>query len=308
VLQAPDRVSLTLALPNLFEQRFPRILFNRNRCFNEWQNRFTIGNLCTWPSDEFEAPTRQFLRRSVATEIEHRHGWFTINADAATIIYATDQTEPGGSVDKCLYVQGTVAFDNKLRWLDANREGPYLYKKITGDFDVYTKIHDLSIGSLAEQTIGLLVQSTTDESDWLFWGWHENTGFDYSKRSTENDVTTETITASGVPLDTAFRIVRSGNSFSIYRTFLNISAKDVTHPSSWTQQGTSFTLNLGTTVRVGVVAGSDDTTNGRQLRCFFFYCRFLQDDTFTDCDRSFDDCTLRKNLYQFNGFIGMPVV
>jgi hypothetical protein len=183
-----------------------------------------------------------------------------------------------------------------------------MYKKVTGDFDVYTKIGDLSGVGAVEMVFGLLVQSIDDEQDWLFWGWHENTGFDYSKRVTTNNVTVETITASGVPLDTAFRITRATNTFTLYRTFLNVEAKDTTHPSSWTQEGSSFSHTLGTTVRVGLVTASDNNGTADNVRSTYFYLRFLQDDTFTDCDRSFDDCTLRKNLYQFNGFIGMPIV
>jgi hypothetical protein len=201
-----------------------------------------------------------------------------------------------------------------VRWDDTVTEGPYVYKKVSGDFDCYTKLHDLT-GTRAEFLYGILCQSTADLTDWLFWGWHEDTNqIKYFERKTVNGVSTDTIRGSAsyppTPGDdswqTAFRMTRVGNQITLYSGYQDIRYFQEENPadSVWGSYDAQFTLDLGTDVRLGLVAASD-VQSGATIYPVFFYFRFLAGGE-TECSRSSARCTQLKNDYQFNGFLGMP--
>jgi hypothetical protein len=304
--QGPDSVTITLGTPNLFEISPRNKFWNRRRCHNLFAQRFDPKNDCRYPSDEFEGATRQFFDSATDTELLKLHEWYTLMASQPDLWHSDYQYSSDD--DRSLRTEITTAGTTDIRWLDANQKGPYCYKKISGDFDCYTKVHEYDTVR-NEFLIGLLCQSVSDTSDWLFWGWHEDTGaIKYVERKTINDVSADTSRGTNPPFHTAFRMKRVGNTFTLYSRYEDITQYYDTVPdeSDWTHQTSpsGFTLDLGTDVRVGLVTASDEVL-GTSLRTLHYFLRFLSGGE-TECDRSLARCAVLGNTYQFNGFLGMP--
>lgn len=298
--QEPAIASIALGHFNLFESRFPRLFYDRMKCFSGYQNRFTPGNWCTYPSNEFGAQDA-YDYRLAATNEEHEapHGWWTQQALRAMLFKAH------------LSTAGTLAINTMNQyaaWQDNRRHGPYLYRYLSGDWDVHTKItllpyrDDWSYGFIAQDATAAASPPELGEppppvptSDWLFCGLHDNgaSGTEFFVKKTEADVTALT-TYSSVS-DVRIRLKRSGNTFTLYTR----AADD----DPWTQRHET-TLALPTECRIGLAIASS-TESSEIFGARFDYIRFTAGGLST-CRRDFADCQVHKNIHQFNGFREIP--
>lgn len=299
-----DRVTIVMGMPNLFDIELPRLAWNRRRCHNLFHLRYLPLNECRYPSDEFEAASEQGLSETTDTELEREHGWYTVNPSKA-LQWTTNTDPPATGTDQTMHcwINPTASVD--IRWLDTNRNGPYMYKKVSGDFDVYTKM-TTGTGTRAQWLCGILVQNTADLSDWLFYGWHEDTGaIKYIQRKTANGSSADTQRGTNPPYHTAFRMKRETNDFKLYSRYADVTTFEDDNPddSDWTYQATEA-FNIDTDVNVGLVIAGD-TVDSTTFLPYFFYFRFLEGGE-TECNRSLTNCSTLTNTYQFNGFLGMP--
>jgi hypothetical protein len=297
IIQRPPSVSLVLGLRNLFEMKFPKLFYDRRRCYNSYQDRHVAGNWCRYPSNEFGASTEQDYKVGAANvEKERLHGWYTQQA--------TRSSEFESNVSGRLKMESQNQY---AAWEDEFRHGPYLYRYISGDFDVETFIQTL-ITDRAGWTIGFLAQDVTTAapdpeeenpppapvSTWLLWATQDNGSGSRQllKRVTTDSVSADTTIAA---TDLYLRLTRVGDAWTCYSKAQSADA--------WTQRSTQ-TLTLPTEARIGLaVASSDDGTD--RVGGIFEYIRF-NSGGLSSCARTWEDCLLHKNTIQFNGQRKIP--
>jgi len=128
--------------------------------------------------------------------------------------------------------------------------GPYIYQLVGGDFDVETSIVDNADQNFEQA--GLLVASDADQNLHAYIINYRTSSTNIAARS--GDGTTETsIGSDSTNTNKRFRITRAGNVFTFYE---KLNAGDV-----WTLHGSVTRSDLGSTVRVALYAGSNNTNN-----------------------------------------------
>lgn len=303
-LEGPASISVTLSAPVLKDFRFPRIYFNRIRCFNAYHLRFIHDdrNFCNGGSDEFEDQTKQnvYTASDLATALSH--GWSVRNGNQLGF-GATAQSGESGT-DKCLYLSASNVVSDYL-WEDAARDGTFFYREITDDTDVDISVKvNPYLGSTDESICGILVQSQADPTSWVFWGVQRTAGGSrHLYRETVSGTSTDT-TYTGT--EASYRLKRSGSGWTAYVRDDSKLVRTL-EAGSWTSKHTD-TLDLGTGgLNVGVVMALDTTGAAGTLLLSYdvYHFRFLAGG-FTDCDRSKTHCLERGNVIQFNAFEGMP--
>lgn len=312
----PDLVTIVLGLPSLFNQRHPRLVFSRRQCLSDWNlRRAFLTNKCTAYSDEFEAMTAQDFHADDASETPMRNGWHVVNGNQTTgspavpRAHSSGVAAPNGS-DLALHLEQS----GSIQWLNGSSGGVFVFRRNGDelahdlDFDVAAK---LSIDSAAttkdEYMAGLLIQSYSDLSDWLFWGLAlESTPSPasvYRMRKTVTGSSTSTDYAAGGTPDSEFRMRKVGDAFTLY-TRAKSTLVRTDNDGDWTQRATT-TLSVGSPYRLGLVVASD-FVDSDVVHAYFHHFRVLDGFGLQTCDRSIADCLARGNDAQFNGFRGMP--
>lgn len=292
----PPTAHLVLGHYNLHESLFPKIYFDRERCLNDWHNRFIAQSPCNYPSTEFGPSYESNLLIGGSLEAkERRFGWFTQQALRANTFNISETTADH------LHI---TSIDPICAWNGQRRYGPYYYRPISGDFDVHT--HCVVLTGRDNFLCGILIQDMTaaspdveegeelppsPTSSWLFWGIQDAGGGGYKlcSRKTDVDVSTDVVIPSVT--DQHLRVKREGTTWSLY------SAPNL--GVAWTLRSQA-TLTLPTEVRVGV-AVSSDAENSQQFGAKFDFVRFLSGGL-TTCRQLWEDCQVRKMTRRFNGF------
>ena len=301
--QGPDTATILIGHVNLYEVRIPFLFYDRDRCFNLYSDRFVTGNACNYPSNELAEDTEQDLRAGGEyVEKERKHGWSTQMALKCSV-FSVHLDSPGK-----LQVASS---DPDLTWNGALRYGPYFYRELDGDFDVYTSIVVPATSRLL-WLAGLCIQDLTaaapipvpgeppppiPTSSWLFWGAQQETvgGDRLLMRVTTADVSVDTTVAVS---DKYLRVVRAGNNFTCYSRSSEAAA--------WAQRATT-TLALPTGARIGVLLSSD-AIEQLPVRADFDYIRFLAGGLST-CDYTKNGpagCRIHRHVHHFNGFSEIP--
>lgn len=312
IMRAPtctdEGIAFTLGQPSTSETRSPRRTFSRTACWLDYGSRHQYGNRCTMPSDAFTFRTRQrFAHADIAdTEFEHFFGWYSRNMSKAEKFEAGFDTFAGfrGSG-----LKATINGPQSIRWLDGNREGPAVYKKISGDFDVETNI-SVSGNARVEWIAGILVQDAADPANWVIWGRGEVVGVQTAqfRRTLASSSSTTNYSQVGETDKTQFRLERAGNLFSAYWGTPNPITERLPGPDSegWTLKG-SDTVAMGESVNIGIVVCSDDTTDIDDGEADFERFHFLSGGP-SVCDRTLATCASYKNTNDYNGFDDLPGV
>ena len=300
ITQGPDAVTLMLGQWSLYEERRPNIFYSRTKCFNNWPGRFQVGNLCNYPSNEFSAQTAQELRgAAIYEEKKRKYGWYTQMALKADV-FSSHLAESGR-------LRVSVS-QQQVAWFHDRRYGPFFYRLITGDFDVYAEVVLGLPTTRVQWYAGILVQDETapamilepgepippvPTSSWAFWGPHDD-GAGSSKLLAR--LTTADVSADTTPLftDRHIRLRRTGNTLDFFSR-ANESA-------AWTLRS-SQSLTLPSRVRVGLVSGADEVAPFT-FTASFEYLRFLAGGEVrcTLLRPGIDGCEVKENLHQFNGF------
>ena len=298
----PDKVSFSVGLPSLADFQLPNLTISRNRCWNDFNRRFTTDSHCRYPSDDFEGGTIQTLGSdgvfsstpttwpSAATK--RKFGWSTINADVASSWITSRQPQEAG--DTKLWTICASSHDD-LRWSTV-QNGMYMWKDLAGDFDVDTRV--INTGARAEWMNGLLLQDAVDTGDWLFWGNVENASSVEKMRVRQ--------ATAGTPTDTDFDTTDGSERIRVTRVGTTITAYSrVLEADSWVQKSAKTWTDAPTSMRIGLVVASD-TVSGATSASAAFRQFLFSSGGLVSCDRSESDCDIRENLHQYNGFSGIP--
>lgn len=279
--------TFTMGPPNFFKRRSSRRRFLRHRCGHDWENRFISGNECYYPSDFFEADTIQDILVGATTDGEQarKFGWYAINATK------TDAFNVGGDIDSALVIE---ADGDDLDWSATSRAAPFLYKKLEGDFDVWTKVSPLTtrIGCLA----GILCQEIGDDLDsWAFVGRAQDVSGDlFVRAASAVDGVAESELAAAENGVQYVRMARSANTFAFYYS---------DDAETWTSLG-SKSLALETDVRIGLCLSAPGIESG-PISASFDRFVFLAGGV-SDCERTLDFCSGLGHAHRYYGFPGIP--
>jgi phage-related protein len=284
-----EAASVTLGYSNLFKRKIPWRKYQRLRCLWDYENRFTVGNGCAYPSDEFEDDTTQDLSIGAQGDGEQGrlYGWSTLNAPSASRFNV--------NIDVLgeLFIESS---SSDIDWAGSNRNGPYLYKKISGNFDCYTQVIPKDFRSSG--LLGLLCQDDGGPQDsWVFLARTRDDGDEIRIVSTASiDGSVEVTTVVEDPNPRYLRMRRVGDVFSLYYS--------ATENTNWTLiQDRTVEMNQG--IRIGLAIGGGQ---GLVLAATFPYLRFTSGGLGT-CDRTADGpdgCRVHKNLHRIFLFQGIP--
>jgi len=299
--QGPDRVTLILGHPNLYETKVPKLFYSRSKCINPYHDRFVPGSWCTYPSNEFGEQSRQDLVPAAGYGIQAwKHGWSSQQARRASV-FDSDRTNAGD-----LTITTTT---DRIAWKARERYGPNFFRVLERDFDVSTVL-TLPATSRVGWMAGLLLQDTAEAmppvapgeeppieplSTWLFFGAQDNGSGGRRlllRRTIASEADPDDTEAS---TDLYLRLVREDNVVTCY--------SKASEDGSWTERFLT-TLTVAAAARIGVVAGSD-TKSALSFTARFGYLRFAAGGL-ASCARTETDCRAHENLLQFNGFLGMP--
>lgn len=285
---------VTLGYGNLFKRRMPWRRFQRQRCQWDWEGRFTWGNGCGYPSDHFNPDSSQdFKVAGIDAEKKRRHGWYTINATK------TDQFEADGAeVPDMLFIEST---STAVNWTGPTRDGPFAYKLVDGDFDVYTEVElfDTRPGCLC----GILCQEAAAGLDsWVLLGKGETATSEIVARLAVALDGVQTGDSDNAITDNSFlRMKRVGNVFTLYH---GLTIEPLDPLTGWTQLAQK-TFPLDASVRLGLCLSAPAASAAR-VAVGFRYFRFLAGGV-PDCFRTLDDCDTRHgNVHRIMAFPGIP--
>ncbi len=283
-----ERASVTLGYSNLFKRVLPWRRYQRIRCLHDWERRFELGNGCGYPSDEFESDTSQFLTFGAVTDAEQkrRFGWYALNMTKTSFadVNITDFGE--------LRLQ-TNSSDTD--WAGESREGPYFYKKLTGDFDCYTRVNltEIRDGGIC----GLLCQEDMDGDSWIFIArtqFFVGTVKVLSRSSIDSSLEPDVQVEDPAPRYVRMR--RVGDVFTLYYS--------VDENANWVEL-TQSTIPMTAEIRIGLAIGGG---GGGILGATFPYLRFTAGGPST-CDRTkegLDGCRVKDNIHRIFLFDGIP--
>ena len=287
--------SVVLGHSNLTKRKVPWRRAERHRCQQDWVGRFLHENGCSFPSDYFGPDKRQNLVRGATTngEQKRRHGWYTLNALRAVAFEVDGATYPDQ-----LYMESS---DPQLAWNGATRDGPFLYKLLTGDFDCFTEVlvYDDRVGSLC----GILCQEAAGGLDsFVLWGVGHNQSDEHLVRLAIglNDVQ-QPDSDTAIVGDSFLRLRRVGNVF----TFFHAPTLDVNSPTTgWTQLAQK-TVALDSSVRLGL-ALTASTSEQARIAVGFSFIRFIAGGPST-CNQTFEQCSEYGNTARIFNMRGIPL-
>lgn len=322
-LEGPSRVQFVLGPPNLFDLGFPIVSMNRYGCHHVFERRFLHNkkNFCSYPSDEFEVQTTQWVAKDTDDNKERQFGWHTTRAlngwETGAFAGADLSGADINAVENGRNIYGLKLENNKNhRLIDTDKEAGTIWKRIfdsadsNPDFDVQTRIIFNVTYCKEDQFSGIIIESENDPSTWFLAGFKQTADaepivYDLLKRVTSTGVSTDTNLETGVLPHNAIRVARSGSNWTIYSRQESVS-KSYDDSNSWTTQDT-FSLSIDGPVRVGLVnCHALDTQDGTQeIHAYFYHLRFLAGG-YTKCNRSLSSCQIRENTHQRSGYSAMP--
>jgi phage-related protein len=300
IVRAPtctdEGIAFSLASPALVETKIPRRTFSRTACWNNYHLRHQLGNRCSMPSDWFTARTKQRFKNTFIGAGVHgqRFGWSSANTNFATRCQ-TGYTAISSFLKLCMEIRVSVP----CGWRDATQTGPFVFKRISGDFDVETRVSEL--GTVRDDhAIGLLAQGDTTLDDWVMFG----AGAGVDLVTDRNFRFRVTRSASSTTYDfprlashDELRLRRVGNIFTAFHKSPN--------DAGW-EEVRSEDCAMSSTVRLGFAMSSDSSVTA-EYRGHFARFHVTAGGPAT-CDRTLAQCTAYENTNDYNGFAEMPDV
>jgi hypothetical protein len=278
--------SLTLGPPNFFKRKTNPRKFQRMRCQHAWAQRFLDDAGCGYPTDTFEADTHAdfWPGRETDSEKERQFGWFTLNALKTTEL-GIDDLSPG------VLTISSESVD--IEWEPTLLNAPFIYKKISGDFDVFieAQIGSYRIGYYA----GILCQSVDVPESWVMLGLTIDEGpYEYVRGAAAEAGVLKEALSYNTDANPWLRLVRVGDVFSCY-----YGADGVT----WTLLGTQ-TVAMSAPIRIGFCLSAPRIEKGLMSVSFsIFQVRSGGDAT---CERTREACRLKANSHRYGAFPGIP--
>lgn len=301
-----------LAQTNLFRRRVPWKAYQRVRCQQGYEGRFLDANGCGFPSDGFEGDTEQDIAISTTgdAETEHLFGWFAINAfktkrpplTLAEILQERQGVLPqrvegfevNGRVPGSLYI---ASISSSISWNVTNRQAPFLFKKLSGDFDVFTRAEVLD--PRAGMRAGLLCQDAGIGTSWIVIGRSEISEGVLGIRVSSANVGSGVADTTESVADEFLRMKRTGNVFDLYR--------GTAFGGPWTLASSRTIAGMSTLARLGLSLSAPSNETG-PVSASFPYIQFRAGGL-PSCSRVLDDsngCRAHGNTPHFLAFLGMP--
>lgn len=308
---APSKVALEVGLPSLVDWDIPRRTYDRYRCWNDYQRRFVLSNACRAPSDDFNVGTEQLLgsneRNATSTTWpaaaqKRKFGWWSLNADSASMWKTSDVSLPAVFASD---LWSTFESSNSiLTHINTAQDGLFMWKRMSGDWAVETHV-DFTDNVRAQRHGGILIQDdaglTGGSTNWLFWG--------NARQASTTEVLRRRITTGGVSGNTDSADLSDGGyyfrvAYDSATTTFTMYVKPANN-MPWVQKQQT-TKNMGTILRVGLLASSD-AAGATLMSVRFRFLRFTVGGP-DDCDRSIEACQElgRDNEHQRNAFPGIP--
>jgi phage-related protein len=296
-----EAASVTLGHTNLFKRKIPWLRFIRPRCQWGYERRFDWldqENGCRAYSDEFEDDTTQYLFVGGTTDSEQRRrfGWYSLNALKVSA-WDTNTT--------LLSEMVVETSSNSVAWSGTSLNAPFMYRKIVGDFDVWTRVIHRAWRSGG--LMGILCQESSSGQD--TWVLHARTRDDMAsdpviRTSSALNGANEASTTVAEPSATFLRLRRVGDVFTSFYS-LTEPASVAAYAAAWTQAD-ERTVAMSTDIRLGLSVGGG-TTN-ELLGASFDFFRF-QAGGLPTCDRTpdgIDGCRVHENIHRILAFQGIP--
>lgn len=213
--------------------------------------------------DLFESSTQQdFLDGDTGdAELEHPFRWLSINRSNVTVMDADNGSASGTAGE--LHIENTDT-EEPADWIDASRTGPFVYKRVFGDFDVWAEIeHDGDEDLL----VGILCQSISTPGIWILNGMSEESGGSHFLvyRFNDDNPTSTNIRSGGGwgGSRDRVRMRRRENTFTLSFGFVDATGE------VWTSESVQ-TLTTGDTVRLGIFASRESATGTLSARVDHF--------------------------------------
>lgn len=299
---------LQLGPPNFFKQKTCSRRFQRMRCQHPWAKRFEDDAGCGYPSDTFEADTSADFKvgtnAALDAEQARQFGWYTKNASKCGLF--TDQGYYGPRTNGVLeigyypgvFVMGSEAED--IEWEPGLLNAPFMYKKLRGDFEVFTQI--LVYDSRAGFNAGILCQCVQTPESWVLFGYAVDPNAGYIRGTAAEAGVLKTAISVNTVQNWWVRLVRSGMIFTC--SYGN-------NGTTWTTLG-SFTFaaweapESGPDMNLGLVLCSPRIETGMIVAGFStFQFRSGGDAT---CERTREACRLKGNIHRYGAFPGIPTL
>jgi phage-related protein len=278
--------SFSLSHANYFNRRTLK-QFVRWKCRWNYGQRHQAGDGCGYPRDEFEPDTEQdFVVGGAFTEKERAYGWFTINTPNAS--------QWSVNIDR-LGLCHISSLSNGIDWDIGDRSGPFMYKKFSGDFDVFTEI-DLEDSRPGAQG-GLVCQSQSTPSSWVVASRRHNASGAIQPYIASALADVAGTTAVAVTTERFIRMQRIADIFNVFH------AESADGP--WTLYN-ARAVALGSETNVGFLLSALQLETGR-VSINFPYFRATKGGLAT-CDRTidgFNGCKAHKNLHRIFLFRGV---
>jgi len=282
--------SITLGPPNFFKRKTNPRKFQRMRCQHSWAKRFADDAGCGYPTDTFEADTSENFKPQSTTnaEQERKFGWYTLNAlkcQSTLGLLHIDKLPPG--------VMDIRTDAEDIEWEPGLLNAPFFYKKLSGDFDVFTEV--LPLDTRHGFYAGLLCQSVDVLSSWVYLGTSiDEEGGRYVRGTAAVagvlNPAIETLTASNPWV----RLVRSGSTFTCYYGSDGIT---------WTNLGTQ-TVPMDADIRLGLCLSAARLETGTVEAGFSTFRVLIGGET--ACERTREACRLKGNVHRYGAFPGIP--
>jgi len=281
------QATFRLGTTNLFKRRMPQKQFVRHKCQHIYEQRFQEDNGCFYPSDIFGPDTRQNFKIGATTDGEQKrqHGWHTFNALKVSI-WDTDTSVP----DAAIISSQSLDID----WVAAVHAAPFMFKKVSGDFDCWAEVEPTEYKAGARCGI-LCYEASGDQNSWVYLvrEWSTAEEFIVLVASAEDAIGAlpTALEEENAPF---LRLKRVGNLFTSYWSLDGIA---------WSQIE-QRTVQLDSDVRLGLAISAPSTETG-SVSTVFRQFRFLSGGLAT-CDRTPEDCSNHENIIHFLGFLGIP--
>jgi Pro-kumamolisin, activation domain len=154
-----------------------------------------------------------------------------------------------GSTGSATYANGTFGEKASGQQIWGTADGfNFTYQQVSGDTTIISRMVSVAGGAASEST-GIMIRETlTAGSTNIYAAFSSGSLLYFDDRPTTGGNTASQSTSTGVTLPYWVKIVRSGNTFSGYRSLDGVN---------WVQIGTSVSVNMASNVYVGLAVSSN---------------------------------------------------
>ena len=153
-----------------------------------------------------------------------------------------------GTAGGASFANGTFTVNASGQQIWGTADGfNFVYQQVSGDTIIIARMLGIQNGATSEST-GIMIRETLTAGSTNVYATFSGNSLLYDDRPTTGGNTVSQSAANSVTLPYWVKIVRSGNTFSGYRSLDGVN---------WTQIGTSVIVNMAQNVYVGLAVSSN---------------------------------------------------